>query len=202
MSEVDAREAALKRDARRGFRRLLGLLLVCLLLALAWTMTPLREHLDVARMVALLRQQGEWLGLPGGLLLFALASIVGIPLSFLTVVAVAAYPPLAAYGCCALGACLGGAVSHRLGAWLGAGFIRHLAGDAVRRASQRLGERGIPAVILIRLLPVAPFAVVNMLIGASHISLRDLLVGTWLGVTPAVVLLILFFDRLVAWLGY
>jgi len=195
-------ESAELRRLRARFRKLIGLIALALLLTLAWAFSPLREALDPARVVGFLRQQGAALGLPGGIALFALASMCAVPLTFLTIVAVIAYEPLSAYLCCIIGGCVGGACSHRLGAWLGAGFVRKLAGPSVQRVSERLGRRGVTAVIIIRLLPLAPFAIVNMLIGASHISLRDLIVGTWLGMTPGIVLLVIFFDRLTAWLGY
>lgn len=190
-----------ERQLRARFRSLGLILAGLLLLALAWSFSPLRELLDVGRGVAWLRTQGAALGLPGGTLLFALASMLAVPLTFLTILAALVYEPVAAYACCLLGACLGGAISHWLGAHLGAGFVRQLAGKAVARVSQRLGERGLLAVIVIRLLPAAPFAIVNMLIGASHIRLRDFILGTAIGMTPGVLLVIVFLDRALLWLG-
>jgi uncharacterized membrane protein YdjX (TVP38/TMEM64 family) len=46
----------------------------------------------------------------------------------------------------------------------------------------------------VRLFPVAPFTVVNMVAGTSHIRLRDFTFGTLLGMVPGV-LAITVFER-------
>jgi phospholipase D1/2 len=50
----------------------------------------------------------------------------------------------------------------------------------------------------VRLLPVAPFAVVNMVAGASHIRLRDLMLGTLIGISPGTLAMTLFVDQITA----
>ena len=62
--------------------------------------------------------------------------------------------------------------------------------------SRRLGQRGLLAVIAVRVLPVAPFTVVNLVAGASHIRLRDFLLGTLIGMTPGIFAVTVFSDRL------
>jgi uncharacterized membrane protein YdjX (TVP38/TMEM64 family) len=42
-------------------------------------------------------------------------------------------------------------------------------------------------VTALRVLPVAPFSIVNLVMGASHVSLRDFVVGTFLGMAPGIV---------------
>jgi uncharacterized membrane protein YdjX (TVP38/TMEM64 family) len=51
---------------------------------------------------------------------------------------------------------------------------------------------------LVRLLPLAPFSIVNAVAGASHIGWRDFLLGTLLGMAPGIVLTAAFIDRVVA----
>ena len=199
-NEGEVRAQYLRR-LRPRFYTLALLLLALVLLALAWAFTPLREMLDVGRTVGYLRAQGAAIGPVLGLVGFVLASMLAVPLTFLTLVTVVAYEPWQAYWCCVLGACIGGALSHQLGAFLGAEFVRRLASESVARVSQRLGDRGLLAVIVIRLLPVASFAIVNMLIGASHIRLHHLLLGTLIGISPGVLVMIFFVDRITAWFG-
>jgi uncharacterized membrane protein YdjX (TVP38/TMEM64 family) len=55
-------------------------------------------------------------------------------------------------------------------------------------------------VVLVRLLPVAPFTVVNLAAGVSEVSLRDFVLGSAIGLLPGVTLATLFGDRLGAWL--
>jgi uncharacterized membrane protein YdjX (TVP38/TMEM64 family) len=52
-------------------------------------------------------------------------------------------------------------------------------------------------MIVLRSLPLAPYGVVNVVSGASHIRLRDYLLGTTLGMLPGIVLTTAFAHNLV-----
>jgi len=47
-----------------------------------------------------------------------------------------------------------------------------------------------------RMLPLAPFTVVNVVAGASHIGLRDFLLGTAIGMLPGTLATVVFVDRI------
>ena len=96
------------------------------------------------------------------------------------------------------GALLGAGASYGVGAYLGHAVLVRLAGPRINLLSQSLARRGLTAVILVRLVPVAPFAVVNMVAGASHIRLRDLVLGTAIGITPGTLAMMLFMDQITA----
>ena len=51
---------------------------------------------------------------------------------------------------------------------------------------------------LLRLVPVAPFTVVNLVAGASHVRALDFGLGTVLGIAPAVFAMTFFIDGLQA----
>jgi phospholipase D1/2 len=68
------------------------------------------------------------------------------------------------------------------------------------RVNKRLDQHGLLTMTVLRLLPIAPFAVVNPVAGASAIRTRDFLLGTLFGMAPGVVLITVFGDRLGAWL--
>jgi len=48
------------------------------------------------------------------------------------------------------------------------------------------------------LLPIAPFSVVNVVAGASHIRWSDFLLGTVIGLVPGITTLTFFVDRALA----
>jgi uncharacterized membrane protein YdjX (TVP38/TMEM64 family) len=52
-------------------------------------------------------------------------------------------------------------------------------------------------IITLRIVPVAPFVVINLVAGASHISVRDFAIGTLVGLLPGLVAIALFADGLV-----
>jgi uncharacterized membrane protein YdjX (TVP38/TMEM64 family) len=170
--------------------------LVCL--AIAWTSTPLREWLNVDRIVGTLQQFGQAFGPVAAIGGFGLAVSLAVPLTFLSLVTFVAFGPWAGFVYCMSGALLGAAVSHGIGAFLGREAVQRLGGPRVKGLSQRLADHGLLAVIAVRVVPVAPFAIVNMVAGASHISLKQMLLGTLLGMTPGMLIMMFFIDQIIA----
>ncbi|SAK67284.1 phospholipase D/transphosphatidylase [Caballeronia glebae] len=97
-----------------------------------------------------------------------------------------------------IGTTIAAAISYSLGNRLGRDAVRKLAGARVNRLSERVAKRGIVAVVVLRILPVAPFAIVNLVAGASHIRMRDFMIGTMLGMGPGIFLTVAFAHQLVA----
>jgi uncharacterized membrane protein YdjX (TVP38/TMEM64 family) len=48
------------------------------------------------------------------------------------------------------------------------------------------------------MLPIAPFTIINLIAGASHISFRDFVLGTIIGMAPGTLILVVFVDRIAA----
>ena len=48
------------------------------------------------------------------------------------------------------------------------------------------------------MVPVAPFAIANMVAGATHIRLRDMLLGTALGMAPSTLVMAFFMQQIIA----
>jgi uncharacterized membrane protein YdjX (TVP38/TMEM64 family) len=191
-----------ERETSALLRRKLYLLVVALLLlfalALAWSSAPMRAWLDVDRVVESLRRFGQAFGPLAAVGGFALALTLAVPLVFLTLVALVAYGPMAGFGCAMAGALLGAAASYGVGRLLGREVVQRLGGERINGLSQRVARRGLLAVVAVRMLPVAPFAVVNMVAGASHIRLRDLILGTLIGISPGTLAMTLFVDQITA----
>ena len=126
---------------------------------------------------------------------FALAAALAVPLVFLTLVAWRPTVPGRAWAARWLAPCWGRAPA----GWArcsGARWCR-LAGQCINALSERLAENGLLAVIALRLVPVAPFAVVNMVAGASHIRLLHLLLlGTAIGMMPSTLAMMFFVEQI------
>lgn len=56
------------------------------------------------------------------------------------------------------------------------------------------------AVVLFRVVPIAPFTIINLAAGASHIRLKDFVLGTVIGMWPGIAAITLFTDRIRAML--
>jgi uncharacterized membrane protein YdjX (TVP38/TMEM64 family) len=186
--------------ARRVRHKIVVVLTIAVLLvglALAWSFSPLRGLLDLPKMVLALQTMAHSAGLPAAIVVFALALMAAVPLTFLTVLVIVAFGPGDGFVCVMVGAQLGALCSYGLGVALGRDALRLFGGARVNSLSQKLGERGLLAVIVARLVPVAPFAVVNMVAGASHIRLRDLVLGTLLGMVPGTLAIAVFSEKII-----
>jgi phospholipase D1/2 len=176
----------------------LGLMIFALVvLALAWYWSPLADWLNVDRTVTWIRGYGERLGPITAISIFILASVMVVPLTFLAVVSMVSYGPVWGVLYLILGTTLGGIISFFLGKWLGRDFVERIAGHRIRQLDGRLANHALAAVIVLRMVPVAPFAVVNMAIGVSSIGLPDFILGTVIGMLPGTVVIGIFIDQFI-----
>ena len=175
----------------------LSLLLFVLAMAAAWRWTPLHDWLDVDTLSAHM----SWFRSQAGAPLVALAAyVIGgllvVPVTLLVVATAIAFGPLQGSLYALVGSLTSAVVVYSIGSVLGRDTVRRLAGKRLNRLSRRLAEHGIAAVAVLRMLPVAPFTVVNLVAGASHIRFRDFFIGTILGMAPGIAVIALFVDRL------
>lgn len=189
--------ADLAENGKRRLIRLAGLLAFFLFLAAVWRWTRLGDWLTVESLagLALTIKDSPLAGI-GVAAAYAAGGLLMVPVTLMVAATAVVFPAAWAVPY-ALGGCLSNAaLTYTVGAWLGREAIRSLAGRRINRLSRRLATRGVLSVAIARNLPIAPFAVVNMVAGASHIRLKDFLLGTLLGMAPGVCALVLFTDRL------
>ena len=73
-----------------------------------------------------------------------------------------------------------------IGRVLGQARLQRLLGRRAARVQSRIIGKGVVAVAMIRMVPIAPFSIVNVVAGASKLSLRDFMLGTVLGMAPGI----------------
>jgi phospholipase D1/2 len=189
------------KDARKPVpQRLIGLGVLALLLgllAVAWRATPLKDTVNLASMISLAGQLQSMPFTPViAIACFTLAGSVMVPVTVLIAVTGIVFGPFHGALYAIAGSTLSAALSYGLGAWIGRETVRELLGARINRLSRRIGKRGILAVMVVRVLPIAPFMIVNVVAGASHIRLRDFLIGTVFGMAPGIVLTVTFAHHL------
>lgn len=166
-------------------------------LAAAWRWTPLRDWAEPAAVVAwagfLRRSPAAPLIVPA---VYVLGGLAMVPITLMILVTVLIFEPFSGFIYALVGSHLSAAVLYGVGHLLGRNTIRRMAGSRINRLSQRLGGRGLAAVATARVIPVAPFTVINLVAGASHIRFRDFLLGTFLGMTPGIIAITLLEHRL------
>jgi phospholipase D1/2 len=189
------------KDARRPVPwRLIGLGLVAVLLALlavAWRWTPLREWINLASLLDLARGLEALPFTPVAIVAsYVIAGLLMVPVTLLIAVTGIVFGPLTGAAYAIGGSLLSAAVTYALGHWLGRDAVRRLLGARINRLSRRIAKRGILAMVVVRLLPIAPFTVVNVVAGASHLGFRDYMLGTLLGMAPGIAITVTFVHNL------
>ena len=171
-------------------------LLALILLAGLWQWTPLRELIDVTSMVNYLEEVGHG---PTALLItvggFLIGGVLVMPVMVLIAVTILAFGPWWGFWYALTGMTASALLTFGIGRLLGRRLMDHLSGSWVHRTSRTLAAKGILTVVALRILPVAPFSILNAVAGASHIRTRDFFVGTILGELPGLVSLALFLEQ-------
>jgi phospholipase D1/2 len=186
-------------SARHSLTRLAALLVGALLLAAIWRWTPLGESIDLRQTLGLLAAlRGEWIAPFVVALVFVVAGLVAFPVTLLIIATGVVFGAGHGFAFALVGAELSALASYAIGHHLGRDTLLNLSHRGVSRVSRRLEQQGLLAVITLRIVPVAPFTVVNLVAGASPIRLRDFALGTLLGMLPGTLALTLFSDQLVA----
>ena len=175
----------------------LSILAAMTMLAAAWRWTALGQLLDVEALVSHAQALGRSpLGLLTVMAGYLLGGMLAVPVTVLLVVTILAFGPWFGGLSALAGSLLSAITLFGLGRALGSYRIRRLAGSRVERLSRRLAERGVWAVLLVRILPIAPFSVINLVAGASPVSLRNFVLGTLLGMLPGITIMATFVGRL------
>lgn len=142
---------------------------------------------DLARWRAMLGE-GQ-LAFSLAVVVFVLASFVGVPQVLLVAAAAVAFGPWGGFAISWIGklvACAGGFWAGRT---FGAKLLARYSGPKLERAMAQLSKGGLVACAVIRLFPTVPSVVVNIGAGASPIRWRDFIIGSALGNIPKTALI-------------
>lgn len=86
-----------------------------------------------------------------------------------------------------IAAILGAAAAFLVSRALGRDAVERLIGARVAKVDELLHQRGIVAVIVLRLIPVLPFTALNYAAGLTSVRTRDYAIGTMIGIIPGTV---------------
>ena len=130
---------------------------------------------------------GPW-SLPAAVLAFAVLAFVGVPQIMLIAAAVVAFGPVTGFAYSWIGTMVSSLVGFYLGRTAGAKVLERFSGAGVKRFTDLIGRNGVLASFIVRLVPSAPFIVVNMAAGVTPMRVADFVLGTALGIVPKIVL--------------
>jgi len=176
-----------------------AVIILLVALALAWRYTPLRELINTEALASVADAFAESPFAPLAVVAaYVIGGLVVLPVTVMIAVTGIVFGPVLGFVYAIIGETLSAISIYYLGRKLGRATVRRVAGKRINELSRRIAKRGLIAVVVVRMLPIAPFTIINLIAGASHIRFRHFVLGTILGMAPGTLILVLFVDRIVA----
>jgi phospholipase D1/2 len=188
-----------KMSKKRRRKMWLGITIVVVLLgaAAAWKWTPLADQINIRKVTAwALSLRRNPARVPIILGAYAIGSLISFPITVLIIATALVFGPLWGSVHSFIGSLLGAGITYAIGYLLGRDFVRQIIGPKWKRVESKIGQTGIVAVATLRLLPIAPFTIVNVISGAFQVPIRDYIIGSLLGLAPGVLIINLFAHQL------
>lgn len=173
------------------------LLVVLCTVAAVWLFIPQADYSESDTLMATtLQLRTSPLGPFLVIAIYVIGGLIVFPVSILIPATALVFGPI--HGCfySLLGILANASVLYILGHVLGHETIKRLAGSRVNQVSQLLARRSFLTIITLRFLPIAPFTVINLIAGASHIRFREYFFGTLIGISPAIIIMTLLENQL------
>lgn len=184
----------------RNFIRI-GVVLVLLALPAVWHFPPLQQWLSVEHLPELIASiRNADISIVWVLLGLIVASLLMVPLSLLVAMSGFMFGPWLGFAYALLIGVVSGLLGFYLGVFLGRDTVERFATGRIHQLNIKLSEHGVMATIGLRVVPFAPFAVQNIMAGASRITRRDFIVGNAIGLLPAITFTIVVTQQISSFL--
>jgi uncharacterized membrane protein YdjX (TVP38/TMEM64 family) len=184
---------------RRAVPRLLRLAIILLSLAallVIWRATSLQAWIDYGALT-------DWLGsiidspfapvwVAG---VFTMGSLALAPVTLLIIATITTFGPTLGFVYALCGCLVSALISYALGRIAGKETVRRIAGSRLGRVQRQMSRHGFISLLLARIVPIAPFAIVNLVAGAIQIRVRDFVLGTLAGMSPGISAVVLLENQ-------
>lgn len=166
-------------------------------LAATWHFTPVADYLTAERVMGWAHDFAEHPWSPLVVLAaYTPACLVMFPRPLITLFAVVAFGPWLGFAYAMSGILIAALVTYFVGKVLDYSTVRNLAGEKLNRVSVVLRKRGLVACTVLRLVPLAPFAIEGIIAGAIGIKLWHFMLGTFIGMLPGTLIATIFSDQI------
>jgi phosphatidylserine/phosphatidylglycerophosphate/cardiolipin synthase-like enzyme/uncharacterized membrane protein YdjX (TVP38/TMEM64 family) len=158
---------------------------VFLLLAAIWRFTPLAGIITAENTIAWAHDFGSrWWAPLATIAFYTPACFIMFPRPLITLFAVVAFGPWLGALYALIGIVASAVVTYFTGRKMRRDSVRRLAGPKLDQIVAVLKKHGLLAMTLLRLVPLAPFAVEGIVAGAVRLKLWHLALGTAIGMLP------------------
>lgn len=180
-----------------SWRKLALISFLIVSLAAIWRFTPLADYVTAESAIAWAKQFGAKPWAPFAVLLaYTPACMVMFPRPLITLAAVIAFGPWLGFAYALVGIVFSAIVTYYLGMRMRRDTVRRIAGPKLDRMIDVLKKHGLLAMTLLRLVPLAPFAVEGIVAGAVRLKLWHLVAGTAVGLAPGTLATTVFGDAI------
>jgi phospholipase D1/2 len=175
----------------------LGAAAMLVALLAAWRYTPLAQLATPDRMIGWAHEFGGlWWAPLVVIAAYTPGCFVMFPRPLITLFAVVAFGTKLGVVYALTGILLSAEVTYFAGRLVHRDTVRRIAGARLNRVSEILRRRGLIAMTALRLVPLAPFAVLGLVAGAIRVKLWHFTLGTALGMLPGTATTILLGDQI------
>ncbi len=170
--------------------KLVAAALVLIGLTIAWHYPPLSAIAEPENVRPMLMSLAEEPWAPLLVIgVYLVAGLLAFPVLVLIAATAATFGPVTGFAYAAIGSLASAIVTYAVGAALGRETLRNVIGPRLSRIRAKIVRGGVLAVATIRLVPLAPFTIVNLVAGASEIRLGAYVAGTVLGMMPGLIVM-------------
>jgi len=165
-----------------------GLVVIAVLVAVAaWRLIEVRAWINAA--LDWIEELGVW-GPVFYILLYMIFTVCLVPGSAMTLGAGAAFGVMLGTVLGSVAATLGATSAFLVSRYCARGWVeRRIRGKPLYAAvDEAVARDGWKIVVLTRLSPVFPFTILNYAYGLTHVSLRDYVLASWVGMLPGTAL--------------
>ncbi len=124
--------------------------------------------------------------------LYLVGTVLFIPVVVLFLVSAYLLPPIQGALCSLVGIVASSLIGYSLGRLGGNKILARVPKRIISKIRSKISGHEVLSVAIIRKIPIAPFIIVNMVLGAINIPAVHFALGTALGMTPAVILVGIF----------
>lgn len=162
-----------------------------------WRATPLVDLVTPERVFDWTQAFGrQWWAPLAVILVYTPACFTMFPRPLITLFAVIAFGPWLGFACSMSGILLAALVTYIAGAALPSDAVYRVAGRRIEPLVAIIRRRGPVACVAVRIVPVAPFAVIGLVAGNIAIKLRDFMLGTLIGMLPGTLTTTVFGEEI------
>ncbi|HEV7920719.1 MAG TPA: VTT domain-containing protein [Thermoanaerobaculia bacterium] len=163
----------------------IALVLVIAGVVAALYFTPVRQYMDRQHLVIAVEYlRGLWYAPILFILAYAAGCIFAVPASLFIITAGVVWGWLLGGTYSMIGGVLGATFSFLVGRFVGEGMLERF-GSVGRRVAKQVDHAGFKSLLILRLIPLFPFAVINYGAGVARVHLTDFVLATAVGLAPS-----------------